>query len=272
MSALPLAAEKAKPMDAGDVRECIRSHYGVNGDQYSVLFEVRNGTAWRANRSVDAVVMSLWPSLGMHLSGMEIKVNRYDWRREVENPEKASEVFDYFDKWYLVAPADVAKFEELPEPWGWLVPENGRLREVRPAAINPNVKPPSRHFLAAIMRNQVRVGEAPMNRAIENALAQQRRAHEADLEKKILQRLGDARTDAEQWAKVRDLLKTKPDQYIYQDDVIEALRILVKAGVGKSYSSLRSLLAEVKRNHDALAAIAADLGVDIEEPKRRRRG
>lgn len=266
---LPIAAPKR--LDAGDVRECIKKHFGANGEQYAYLFEVRNGTACRANRSVDAIVMGLWPSLGMHLAGMEIKVSRYDWTRERNNPAKASEVFDYFNQWYLVAPADVAKLEELPEPWGWFVPENGTLRLARPAALNPAVKPPSRHFLAAIMRNMVRTADAPSNRAIEEALAAQRREHEEVIERRILERLGDMRTHAQAWIKLRDLLKKKPDDYVYQEDVIAALRILLKAGVAKSYGSLRSLVGEVSRMHGVLADIAADLGAETTEKQRRRR-
>lgn len=267
------ALVKPARLDATAVRECIRSHYGANGEQYSVLFEVRNGTAWRANRSVDAVVMGLWPSLGMHLTGIEIKVSRGDWMREYRDPGKASEVFDYFDKWCLVAPADVAKVEELPEPWGWMVPENGKLRTIKQPVLNPNVKPPSRHFLAAIMRNQGRVGDAPLNRAVHAALAEQSRKHEGELERRVLERLGDMRKDAEAWVKVRDALKTKPDDFIYQPEVIDALRVIMKSGVARSYSGLTNLIQVTKRLQDDLSKIAGDLNVptSFEETKRRDR-
>lgn len=266
------AEKKPERLTSSDVQACIQRHFGSGGEQYAVLFEVRNGTAWRANRSVDAVVMGLWPSLGMRLTGMEIKVGRGDWMREYRNPAKASEAFDYFDHWYLVAPADVAKIEEIPEPWGWFVPENGKLRKVRDAAKNPNVKAVDRHFLGALLRRVAKTDDAFIQSAVSEALKAQRATYEADAEKRVLERLGETRKDAEQWAQVRDLLKGKPDDFIYQPDVIEALRVLVKCGVAKSYGSLRSLISEIDRTREGLLKVADDLGIPKEpQPSHRLR-
>jgi hypothetical protein len=260
-------------LTATDVRSCIQTHYGMGGEQYAVLFEVRNGTAWRANRSVDAVVMGLWPSLGMDLMGMEIKVSRSDWLHEYRNPGKASEVFDYFDKWWLVAPANVAKMEEIPEPWGWLVPENGKLRKVRDAATNPKVKPADRNFLAALMRRTAKTDDAFVAKAVEDAVRASRKQSEADAEKRALERLGDLRTAADEWMKVRALLEDKPDDYVYQPDVIAALRVVMKAGVAKSWTGLRQIVSTLDRSREEFNKIASDLGIEMIEPdaKLRRR-
>jgi hypothetical protein len=188
--------ESAPKLTAADVQACILRHFG-SGEQYAVLFEVRNGTAWRANRSVDAVVMGLWPSLGMELWGMEIKVTRYDWLREIENPAKASEVFEYFDRWFLVAPADIIKPDEIPLPWGWLVPESGRLRQARAAAKNTEPKTVNRHFLGALLRRVAKTDDAFVQSAISTALAEQRRQFDAEFEKRALERVGHLRSDAE---------------------------------------------------------------------------
>jgi hypothetical protein len=254
-----------------DVRACIQRHFGMGGEQYAVLFEVRNGTAWRANRSVDAVVMSLWPSLGMHLMGMEIKISRSDWMREYRDPAKASEVFDYFDKWWLVAPANVAKMEEIPEPWGWLVPENGTLRKAREAATNKNVKPVDRHFLAALMRRTAKTDDAFVEKAISDALASQRRQFDAEIDGNVLRRMGDLRDDATQWGKIRDLLKQQPDDWIYQDNVVAALRVVMKAGIAGSWGGLRSIVEQLDSAREKFDAIAAELGIEPREVKPRKR-
>lgn len=259
-----------KPITSADVKSCIQRHFGMGGEKYSVLFEVRNGTAWRANRSVDAVVMSLWPSLGMELVGMEIKISRADWRKEYKTPAKASEVFDYFDRWYLVAPDHVATDEEIPEVWGWYVPENGTLRQRRPAAKNPHVKPVDRHFLGALLRRTAKTDDAFVLSRVSDALNEQRRQLDAEIDERALRRIGDLKKDAEEWAKLRALLKDKPDGYIYQPDVVEAIKIVMKAGVAKSYGALRSLLDETARTHDRLAEIATELGVDVKPEKRGR--
>jgi hypothetical protein len=262
-----LATDRPAPLTAADVRACISAHFGAAGGRYAVLFEVRNGTAWSANRSVDAVVMSLWPSLGMELWGMEIKTARHDWRRELSMPAKASEVFDYFDRWFLVAPEEVAKLDELPSPWGWFVPDAAGLRKIRDAEKNPAPKAIDRHFLGALLRNVTRAASSPTEAAVNHALAEQRRKFESEVDKRALERVGDLRGDAEQWVKLRDLLRAKPDNWIHQPDVVEAVRLVLRCGVAKAYGGIRSLIDEVNRNKTNLDRIAADLKIG----KRRRR-
>lgn len=264
-----MSKDPQKPLDAAGVRACIQSHFGTGGEKYAVLFEVRNGTAWRANRSVDAVVMGLWPSLGMELWGMEIKTARYDWLREMKDPGKASEVFGYFDRWFLVAPADIVKPEELPQPWGWFVPENGRLRQAREAAKNNSVKAVDRHFLGALLRRVARTDDAFIEARLSGALKEQRRQFDTEIDKRALERQGDLRKDAEQWAKLRDLLKQQPDDFIYAPEVIEVLRVLLKSGVTKSWGGLRSLVAEVDRVRDSLDKIAGELGINPRAKQKR---
>ncbi len=265
--------EKPKPLTASEVKSCIQDHFGTGGERYAVLFEVRNGTAFKANRSVDAIVMSLWPSLGMELWGIEIKVSRGDWLRELKAPEKASEVFAYFDRWFLVAPADVAKPDELPEPWGWMVPEGGKLRKVRDAALNPSTKQVDRDFLAALLRRTAKTDDAFVNKQVSTALEAQRKNYDAEVERRVLERQGHIRAAAEEWAKVQELLKEKDSGFIYQPDVIAALRVLMKSGVAGSYGGLRGLLAEARRVQDNLLNIAAELGLPDEEklPARKKR-
>lgn len=254
-------------LTAAEVCACIQRNFGIGGEQYAVLFEVRNGTAWRANRSVDAVVMSLWPSLGMELWGMEIKVSRSDWLRELSDPKKASDVFKHFDRWFLVAPWHVAKPEELPEPWGWFVPKDGKLIKVRDAAKNVDRAPIDNHFLAAIMRRISKTDDAFVRSAIEEALATQQRTFNNDVERRALRKLGELKGDAESWIKLRDLLKQSPDDYIFQPDVVEALRLVLKSGVSRPYSGLRTLIESIERFQGDLSKVSKELG--IEKPKRR---
>jgi hypothetical protein len=261
---MSLLATKPAPTTAADIRAAIQRHFGTGGEKYAVLFEVRNGTAWRADRSVDAVVMSLWPSLGMELWGMEIKVSRHDWRRELKQPSKASAVFDYFDRWFLVAPENVVATGEIPEPWGWFVPTADGLHGARDAAKNSNVKPVDRHFLAALLRRVAKTDDDFIHASVATALDAQRRTHEAEVERRALERAGDLRKDAEAWIKLRDLLKTKPDDYVFAGDVVEALRVLIKCGVVKSYGGLRSLIETVNASKEQLDKIAEDLKI----PKR----
>lgn len=122
---------------------------------YAVLDHVRSHTGYGGNeRTIDAVVMGLWPSRGVELWGIEIKSSRGDWLRELKDPAKADRLFKYFDRFFLVTGSeDVARLDEIPPPWGWMVlnaKRNFVTRKIAP--LNDAVEPPSRRFLAALLR------------------------------------------------------------------------------------------------------------------------
>lgn len=252
---------KQMRLTAADVRACIQSHFGTGGERYAVLYEVRNGTAWKANRSVDAMVMSLWPSLGMELWGMEIKVSRSDWLKELKNPGKASEMFERFDRWFLVAPEHVVKPREIPPTWGYLIPEKGKLRTAREAALNKKPKPIDRHFLAALMRRTAKTDDGFIDKMVNEALEAQRATYDADVERRALQKMGDMRGDAESWRKLEALVKGEDKAFFYDEQIIAAVRILIKSGVASTYSSLLSMLSEIDRTKARLEEIRNDLGI-----------
>lgn len=84
------------------------------------LPQVRNGTGYarRKTRTADAVIASTWPSRGLWLAGVEIKVSRSDWKGELANPDKAAAIGDYCPFWYIAAPAGIVPVAEVPETWG----------------------------------------------------------------------------------------------------------------------------------------------------------
>jgi len=120
--------------------------------QYALFSNVHNTTGTAHTRAADAIVLGLWPSRGLELHGFEIKVSRNDWLKERRTPEKAEEIAQYCDYWWLVIsdPAYV-KEGELPETWGMLSPKKGRLSVVKKAkSLDPI--PLDRNFVAAILR------------------------------------------------------------------------------------------------------------------------
>src|SRR5262245_2299599 len=83
-----------------------------------MLREVRNGTGYAKQvRTADAVVVSVWPSRGVWLGGIEVKVSRSDWLRELKDPTKAAEIQKYCNYWWLASPEGVCEPGELPENW-----------------------------------------------------------------------------------------------------------------------------------------------------------
>lgn len=246
------------------VRSCIQSHYGKPGDQYSCLFEVRDATGFSARRSIDAVVMALWPSLGLELFGMEIKVSRSDWLREIKDPEKASSTFEYFDRWYLVAPADVAKPEEIPQPWGWLVPEGGRLRTAREAAKNSAVRPVDRKFLGALLRKTARQDDVAVEAEIERRNAAMEADFEACIERRIKERLSRVEHlkeeveafEAASGIKVSDGWINRPA------DIGNAVKFVLKAGVTGAFNGIRSQAKHARDYAQRIEEAALEAGLD----------
>lgn len=118
------------------------------------LYEVRNSTGYsRVARTADALVCSCWPSHGLWLAGIEVKVSRSDWLHELKQPEKAWEVQKFCDYWWLAAPEGVARVDEMPERWG-LIELRGRNVCVVKRAPKLEPDPLSMGFVASVLRNQ----------------------------------------------------------------------------------------------------------------------
>lgn len=120
---------------------------------YAVLFEVANATGFGCNRHADALVMSLWPSRGLHVTGFEFKASRSDWIKELKDPAKAEAVAQYCDFWTLaVSDEDIVKPGELPIGWG-LMAVSGKTLKTITAPTRLEAKPWTREFQAAVLRS-----------------------------------------------------------------------------------------------------------------------
>jgi len=120
---------------------------------YVTLPQVRNGTGYaRAQtRTADAVIASVWPSRGLWLAGVEIKVSRSDWKKELAHAEKSVGIQKYCKYWYVAAPSGVVPVNELPETWGLIDVKDSTAAIVKSA---PELKaePPDLLLLCSILR------------------------------------------------------------------------------------------------------------------------
>lgn len=122
-------------------------------NEYALMAEVRDAAGFGASRSADFLVMGLWPSRGLDMIGIERKSFRQDWIKELKTPEKAENIYQYCDRWYLLTDNEnVAKIEEIPINWGWMhIDVNNKLRVIKDAPkLTP--MPISRSFLACILK------------------------------------------------------------------------------------------------------------------------
>lgn len=141
---------KRRPTTSGSVREALRARFAAPA--WAFFEEVGNATGFGCNRHADGVAMSLWPSRGLELHGIEIKVTRADWLSELKNPKKADDIAKYCDRWWLtVGSADIVRAGELPPTWGLLVLEAGKLACKTEAPKLP-AEPLGLSFVAALLR------------------------------------------------------------------------------------------------------------------------
>ena len=143
-------------MNATEVISALRIHYGAG---YRLVEQVADHTGLRASRWLDVMAFGLWPSRGLEIHGIEVKVSRTDFRREMERPEKAEATAVRCDRFFVAAPAglvDPLVFETVAPAWGLLEVHEDRtgkrtVRTTRKAELTA-AKPVDRDFLAAILR------------------------------------------------------------------------------------------------------------------------
>ena len=137
-------------LTATEVRVLLRAHF--DRAAYAVLEEVSDDAGFDRSRSADMIVQGLWPSRGLLLEGIEIKVSRADWINELRDPAKAEVFVRWCDRWW-VATADPAIIQpgELPETWGHMSVVGGRIKVITPAP-KLEAQPMERGFLAAMLK------------------------------------------------------------------------------------------------------------------------
>jgi hypothetical protein len=223
----------------GDVRFALRKRFAAPA--WALLEEVRNATGYvRKARMADAIAMSLWPSRGLEVHGVEIKVERSDWIRERDNPEKAEEIAKYCDRWWVaVSDADIVHEGELPPAWGLLVLRGKALVAVREAPLK-EAAPLDRAFVASMLRR----GAEAATRGITPEEVQERIARELAIEDKDRR----AQWEREAQAELVELrLKTR-----WAEDFEEATG--VRVGERWLWGSVRELVTQLKR-HDRQGVI-----------------
>lgn len=144
------------------------------GPEWACFFEVANGTGSHGRRYADAVAMNLYPSRGLEINGVEVKVSRSDWLRELKNPNKAEDVYQYCDRWWLaVSDANIVALGELPATWGLMVLSGKSLRVVTQA---PKLEPAqlSRTFFAALARRSSQIPEGQVKAMVEKRVEEHR--------------------------------------------------------------------------------------------------
>lgn len=241
------------------IRNLLRARH--KGADWFLAFEVRDQPGFRARKNyfADAIAMNTWPSRGFALHGYEFKVSRSDWKKELENPEKADGIAQHCDYWWLVAPKDVALESEIPPTWGFMLATEKRLRVVRDAPL----------------RLRTFKGETrSLDRAFAASLLRRRHEEEPAFQEtlKIAVQAAEERKEREFEHRHKTLNKTLEDYKRFMEDLEAALgttyAIWFSSGAetGKELAAARSLLQRIKysgidhmdRNAEALRRAIAE--------------
>ncbi len=120
---------------------------------FAYLTQVRNGTGFarKQDRTADAIAVSCYPSRGLYLIGVEIKVSRSDWRKELADPQKAADMQKYCRYWYIAAQKGVVLLGELPSNWGLI--ECDKTARIKIPAPKLECKPLDMLMFCSILRN-----------------------------------------------------------------------------------------------------------------------
>lgn len=236
---------------------------------YVMLREVRNATGWAANRAADAIVVSCWPSHGLWLGGIEQKVSRGDWLRELKQPEKAHAIMRYCAHWWVATTPGIVRDGELPENWGLLeVDDAGKVTEkVRAPKLTP--EPITLDFVCALLRNHAEGFEGELARARQSGVASVKLDSASANAEDLKYELDMARREAKAAKERAERLQLEVSSFERRTGAcVAGLRSDVSAQTYRAARSLGEL--NLERMANVLRATAAELdaaGVDIAEQR-----
>lgn len=153
--------------------QVLRAKFPAN--EYVLIQEVSDASGFSRSRSLDYMLINLWQSRGLAVTGIEQKSWRNDWLKEIKNPAKQENHFKYCDYFYLLTTDEnVAKIEEIPINWGWWhINKSGVLKTMK-AAPKLNPEPIGRSLMCAMMRRAASkenyVHRDSIQEAIDNAV------------------------------------------------------------------------------------------------------
>lgn len=194
---------KAKPTST-DIRKALLSTFAP--PSHRVFFEVSSDTGARVTRHIDAVAFGIWPSAGYEIIGIEIKVSRGDWLRELADPAKAQELMRFCSRWYLACPDGLVRPDELPRTWGMLTLKDGALkRKVVGPVLAPQPITPG--FLMAVLRQANGIDAELVERLVSDKLADRSSRIDDEINRGVDQRARDNAHALQKAIEVRDKIK-----------------------------------------------------------------
>lgn len=233
--------------------------------EWALLFNVGDATGARHSRFADAVAMSLWPSRGLELHGMEVKASRADWQRERQKPQKAETIAAFCEHWWIVAAKGAVKEDEVPPAWGWIEFTGDKLITVKPST-RTDAEPMTRTFLAALLRRASEADEVLLKAAIESADKERAASFDRRLAEQVQWRMRDA-AQAEETLKAFEAASGVSVPLYQGEQIGLAVKAVLASGVTDAYGGLFDIMERLGQARDRINEALTAAG--YEPPKQR---
>lgn len=246
-------------LTAAQMRAGLRALYAA--PEWALAFEVRDAVAHNARRSADAVAMNTWPSRGLSIHGIEIKVSRGDWRNELANPAKAEAVGQYCDFWWIVAPRGVVPRNELPELWGLREFDGQKWFTVKDAP-RKEAKEISRQFLAPFLRRACEVDADELDALVQAKDTEREKSFTARVDREVSERTrryAELKQAVEAFEAASGLKIT--DWNI--GDVGKAVALIKEVGIPCVYSGARKIHGDLISSAERIDSILKEVGLEV---------
>lgn len=238
-----LPYENAKPA-AADIRVALRERFPPNS--HALMFEVGNGTGSATRRHADAVAMGLWPSRGLEIEGVEIKVSRSDWKRELADHAKADAIQRYCDRWWIAAPKGLIPPAELPVTWGLLEFDGASLRQKVPAP-KLEAAPPDRTFIAAMLRRASEADAEEVKRLVQKSLAPMVEQERRNIEARYPRIQSEAAGVLAKLSEIKAATGIDLRGWTPASSIIAAMKFALRIGIAGECGRLEQIAKEAER-------------------------
>lgn len=241
---------KEKKLSAWEV---LRFKFPKN--EYVLIEEVSDASGFSRSRSLDYMLINLWESRGLAVTGIEKKSNRGDWLKELKNPKKQENHFKYCDYFYLLTDKeDVAKLEEIPISWGWYHINGSQILKTKKAAPKLKPLPINRSLSCAMLRRAadktgfVRADSLESYIQAKAESIQQQRNYTLENQAKSYKELRD-KVDAFEASSGVDISR---GWYDAPKRIGEAVHLVMNGGIKEYEESLKRIEQQVRNIHERI--------------------
>lgn len=229
--------------------------YKFPENEYVLIAEVSDASGFSRSRSLDYMLINLWESRGLAVTGIEKKSNRGDWLKELKNPQKQENHFKYCDYFYLLTDKDdVARLEEIPDAWGWYHINGSQVLKTMKAAPKLTPLPIGKSLMCAMMRRaaakekyvHVDTMQSHIQLQAEKIQLEKNNKLERDAANYVILKKNVDEFEAASGLDISHSWRNEPKE------IGEAVKLVMNGGVKEYEESLQRIEKQVKSIHDGI--------------------